>query len=130
MLTLVAASKINASTPLFVTIPSTMGIRLPSRGMDRQHRLSIGINALAGQRSPIQLHVATLGTFTAGVVLKYRSVVNNYTGVAQGKRDKPTELDLTFTPTMTILPGERVVVKLDRFQGLQKNSMVTKQSHT
>jgi len=119
------AERIEARTPLFVSIASSEGILLPLQGMRSRHRLTIQTDAEAGRREPIQLHSATLGNL-AGTNLRYRSVFNSYTGIAQGKRNFATSIFLGFTPSMTILPGELVMVYLDRFQGPQiENVAVT-----
>jgi hypothetical protein len=122
-LTLTAVNRIERNAPQLVTIPSSAGIMLPTLGMSPQHWLSIEINARAGKRSAVRLHTPPLGAFTGAVTLKYRSVVHQNTGVKQGKSGEPTELDLTFTPTMIILPGEYVKIYLNGFWGMTKEEI-------
>ena len=119
-LVLIVADRIEPKAPLYVIIPSSVGFLLPARGMTKHHWLTIGINAAAGLRSPIRLHTRPLGAFVNGQVnLRYRSVVHRYTGIAQGKAGMPTELDLQFLPTMSILPGEMITISLPGFLGVQ-----------
>ena len=123
-LELTTSDRIEPRTPLFVTIESSAGMRLPSQGMRTSHRLTIEIDAQAGQRQPIRVNAAMLGTFAPGLLLRYRTVVHDYLGVEVGKRNEPTELDLTFSPTMNILPRELITVNLDKFLGTQNENIV------
>ena len=123
-LELTPRDSIEPRTALHVMIPSSAGIRLPSQGMRTTHRLTIEIDAQAGKRKPIRMYSAKLGSFAPGLLLRYRSVVHQYTGLKMGKRSEPTELDLTFSPTMNILPMERVIVNLDLFIGAQNHDIV------
>jgi endonuclease I len=123
-LELTPRDSIEPRTALHVMIPSSAGIRLPSQGIRTTHRLTIQIDAQAGQRQPIRVHSDKLGSFSPGLLLRYRSVVHQYTGIKMGKRSEPTELDLTFSPTMNVLPMERLIVNLDLFIGAQNHDIV------
>jgi hypothetical protein len=99
---------IPSRTAITITVPTSVGIRLPTEGVPVAHKLSIRAEAVEGnvKKQPIST-VQPVGSFFLGTRI----------GFSPPQVEVPTALSLSFIPVMPILLGETVTFALPNFGG-------------
>eukprot|EP00286_Rhodomonas_abbreviata_P013957 CAMPEP_0181340756 /NCGR_PEP_ID=MMETSP1101-20121128/30023_1 /TAXON_ID=46948 /ORGANISM="Rhodomonas abbreviata, Strain Caron Lab Isolate" /LENGTH=1549 /DNA_ID=CAMNT_0023451941 /DNA_START=215 /DNA_END=4865 /DNA_ORIENTATION=+ len=117
LVTLTVAASAPAMTPLSVTVPASLGIKLPAEGLTRDwHRLKVSTDSAQGVVLPIQLGASPpVGAFTGDVTrLAYEPGEFETDGTAFGE-GRAASISVGFSLNRRIASGEWVAVFLPDF---------------